>query len=304
MRPVADKQIVLGAAATLTVQFTDSDGIPAAPSGVVTVGITKADGTVLVAAGTATVTPADTTTRTYALAAVNTLELLTVAWTDAGDASVTTQLVEVVGGYYFTPAELRAFDTSTADGAQYTDAQIVDARRQVEEQFEQVCGVAFVPRYRRVRLTGDIISIKLPDPMLRTLRSIRFYTGASTYTSGDVNAIAGVGVGDAEDARAGVATRFDLGWWVIPLTTQSTVVEYEHGYSRPPSLLKQAAMVYCRNVLNNLSRSSVIDRADSFQMIDGGVIRYAQPGRAGYHTGLPSVDQILDQYSMKVPGLA
>jgi hypothetical protein len=47
-----------------------------------------------------------------------------------------------------------------------------------------------------------------------------------------------------------------------------------------------------------------INRADSFQMIDGGVIRYAQPGRAGYHTGLPSVDQILDQYSMKVPGLA
>jgi hypothetical protein len=304
MRPIAaDRLIRAGVAATLTVQFADSDGEPAVPAGTVTIGITKADGSTLVASGTATVTPTDTTTRTYALAAVNTLELLTVTWTDGGDGSTHTQLVEVVGGYYFSVTQARQRDTSLADPAEYPSSAIIRARREVEEQCEAITGVAWVPRFRRVRVDGTGTgAIVLPDPMLRTVRSVRTYSTGTAFTAWPAGDVTGITIGDSDMARAGVAQRADGGYW--PWGVQNMVVEYEHGFDRPPADLIKAAIIHCRHQLNENVRSGLLDRATSFQPVDGGNVMLATPGRFGFETGIPYVDAVYQRYSMTVPGIA
>jgi hypothetical protein len=83
------------------------DGVIVDP-GTVTVGVTRADGTVLIAAGTATA-GSGAAARTYALTIANTalLDTLTVTWTSA-TKGVRTSTIEVVGGFLFTLSQARA----------------------------------------------------------------------------------------------------------------------------------------------------------------------------------------------------
>jgi hypothetical protein len=91
---------------TLSQQWYE-DGAVVDP-GSVTVGITRADGTVLVAAGAAT-TGSGTGARTYNLTTTHTalLDRLTVTWTSTLKGTLLSY-VEVVGGFWFSLAELRA----------------------------------------------------------------------------------------------------------------------------------------------------------------------------------------------------
>jgi hypothetical protein len=294
LRPVPDRQILRGAQATLSYQFRDADGEPAAPAGTVTVGVTKADGTVVIAADTAT-SGADAAPRTVALPAQAELELLTATWVDGGDDSEHRQLVEVVGGYYFDVATARARETALADESTYPPAAIITARGEVEAQCERICGVAWVPRYRRERVDGSGgTDLVLPDRALRTVRSVRVYTGA-TYTQFTADEIAALA------CHGAVVVRTDGAMW--PRGRQNIFVEYEHGYDRPPADLVLAAIVHLRHQLNE-TKTGLPDRATQFQPIDGGNVLLATPGRYGFETGIPAVDAVYQRYDHKVPGLA
>lgn len=282
---VAERRILRGVSPTLAYQFLDADGNPAAPAGVVTIGITTADGTDLVTAGTAT-TGTDTAPRTYALAAVNTLEQLTVTWTDAGDTSTQVQLVDVVGGFFFSAAQARTAETAIADGNEYTTEQIGDARREVEDECEWICAVAFVPRFCRVALDGSGRSLlRTRNLELRTLRAVT--VDGDAYSGPELEAV-------LLDRPAGTL-RLPSGHW--PAGVGNVTVEYEHGLDRPPVDLVKASIIRLRHRLN-MNRSAIPDRAERFVFGDATFV-LSMPGQ--FKTGIPDVDAVYGRYSRREP---
>lgn len=287
---VADEQILRGSAATISVLLRDQHGDPAEPTGTVTVGVVAADGTEVLAAGTATTVGA-VGVRTRALTATQTADLavLTAAWTDAGDTSTHTTTIEVVGGFYASPAEIRAADVTLNDPTKYPDSRIRSARSEVEFEFERVCGFAFVPRYRRTRLSGcGSGRLALPDPHLRRVRSVRCYTSATTYTTFAAGELAAIPADPA-----GIAVRTDGGVW--PAGVDNIVIEYEHGLDRPPADIVGAFMLRVRDRLNR-DRRGVPDRASTFTSEAGGTYSLLVPGQRGSITGIPDVDSVLHDH--------
>lgn len=293
---VADEQILAGAAATLTASFRDQDGDLADPAGTVTVKVARANGTVVLAAGTAT-TNAGTGVRTVALSAANNTQtdVLTCTWTD-GTVTLTTT-VEVVGAYYASTKQIRESDEVLADTRKYPAATLVAARRSVETEFEDYCRASFVPRYRRVRLdgSGDLEQL-LPDPYVRSVRSVRVYDTDGTYEALTSTELAAIEVNDSGVVKRTDGEVFDKG-------EQNLVVEYEHGLDRPPSDLADAFMLRLRDMVNRAHRG-VPDRASTFTSDVGGTYSLLVAGRGGSITGIPDVDVALRRHSRRVPGIA
>lgn len=274
-RPVVDGQALVGVAANLDASFLDQDGDLVAAVGTVTVDVARADGTVI-ATGAATTTPSTGLYRYALTAADNTqLDLLTLTWKDGTSARLTT-VHEIVGGYYFTVAELRAFDTTLSDASKYPAADIVVARAEVEAEFENITGTAWVPRYRRFRCSGSgAVALATPIWAPRSVRSVRAYTTDTDYTSFTASELAAIDVDDT-----GILTRRDGTAWSAG--TENLVIEVEHGYNRPTPDLLRAAKQRCRYRLNmekTRSRDSAVrmtvDGA-TYEMADGDDIEQRQ----------------------------
>lgn len=275
----ADQRILRGVPATLTWQALDADGNEADP-GTTTVRVVADDGTEVVPAGAATAgTGADP--RSYTLdAAHNTrLDQLTVTWSSAAAGTQTTT-VDVVGGFYFSVTEARASDATLTNDTKYPDEAVIAARREVEDEFERITGVAFVPRYGR-SLVAVFNGFALLPPALRVVRSATPY-GCPTYTSDQLAAL--------QITDYGAVTR--LGNTV----TSPLDIAYEHGMSRCPPDIKRAALIRLRSRLN-LSNSGISERAKTYTPDTGiGTIELSEPD--GLTTGIPEVDAVLQR-----PGL-
>lgn len=230
---------------------------------------------------------------TYALAGQAALTELTVSWsaTIATAAVVEVDQVEIVGGFFFSLREGRGSDASLSDDTKYPGVELAAKRIEVEEECEEICSRAFVPRYRRVVLDGSGSSdLILPDAEIRTIRSVtmaeRFGQTAVALTAGQLAALA---------VRAdGTLRRTDGLWWTAG--DQNVVIEYEHGLDAPPRDLVTAALTRFRTRLN-IGRSAVPDRASSFTSGDGGTYRLDLP--AAFKTGIPEVDAVYSRYSLR-----
>lgn len=274
-RPVVDGQALVGVAANLDASFLDQDGDLVNAVGTVTVDVARADGTVI-AAGAATTTSSTGLYR-YALAAADNsqLDLITCTWKDGGTTRLTT-IHEIVGGYYFTVAELRAFDSTLSDATKYPAATIVQARAEVEAEFEDITGTAWVTRYLRVRLSGSGRSTLLaPVWAPRSVRSVRVYSSETTYTTFSAAELAAI---DTEDW--GQLRRLDGASW--PAGDDNLVIELEHGYNRPTPDLLRASKQRCRYRLN-MEKTRARDTAvrmtvdgATYEMADGDDIEQRQ----------------------------
>lgn len=292
---VADQQVLRGAAATLSWQHLDADGEPTDP-GTTTVGVTRADGTVLVAPGTATVV--DGTARTAALTPAQTasLDLLAVTWTVSGVTYPT--VVEIVGGYYFTIAQARASDSALANDTKFPTAELLGHRRDVEDEFEEICKVAFVPRYRRQRVDGrGDGSLLLPVGWPRRIVAVSDVADDGTTAAWSVGDVAGIRV-DPSGSGSGVITSPVR---PFPWGSLNVLIAWEHGYDRPPPEVRTAALTRLRHRATR-PRSAIPDRAETFQIDGGTVYRLDSAGRT--HTGIADVDAVLDRYSLDIPGIA
>lgn len=272
---VADQRILRGVAATLSWQPVDSNGEPAAPAGAVTVAVAASDGTVVLPAGTATAGTGDDP-RTVALTATEAanLDLLTAVWTDAGDLSTYTTLVEVVGGYYFSLADARAADPALSNDTKYPDELLIATRAAVEEEFEAICGVSFVPRFTR-EVVDASCGLNLTWPEVRSVRGVAAWDG-DTYTAWtdlDYILTGGDSIITGPFCRGG---RYR--------------VDYEHGFDRPPADVKRVALIRLRH-LASASLTGIPDRATSFSVAEGGTYRLARAHIMS--TGIDEVDAVL-----------
>lgn len=288
------QRILAGTAATLRTVLADQDGNPADASGALTVAVSRADGTVVLAAGTATV---HGTTGNYSVALTSaqtaTLDQLTAVWTDAATGRTVTTRHDIVGGFFFSLTEARASnDGQLADTVKYSDAQVLIAREEVEVEAEEICDVAFVPRYARVLLDGNSTGeITLPHNRIRRVRSVKILTStggavATTLTAGQLAALS--------VDHLGVMRRTDGGWF--DEGRANVVVEYEHGWDQPPTDLRKAALVRLRWRLNS-SKTGVNDRATSFTAENGQTYQLDTAG--AFKTGMPDVDAAYSRYSMR-----
>lgn len=282
-------RVVRTAAATLT-RTLYVDEAPTDAAGTVTVAVTRLDGTA-VSSGNAT--HGATGVYSYVLpggpagpaSATWQLDTLIVSWTGTvGGAVVTlTDEVEVVGGFMFGLAEARAADPSLANTTTYPSATLAAKRIQVEQECEEICRQAFVPRFYREALSGrDIDRIGTRWPMLRTLRAVT--VSGVAWSAPDVAAVA--------VSESGMLTRPSGSVW--PAGSQNIVVEYEHGWDRPFEDLKEAAMARLRSRLN-LTRSGVPDRTSSYTTETGATYRVTLP--TADTTGIPEIDAAYGRYT-------
>jgi hypothetical protein len=298
-------RVLRTAAATLEHTFyTVGAEAPTDSATTVTVVVTDANATI-VASGDAASAGAGTGRYTIALPAQPQLNLLRVAWsaTIAGAVVVETDTVEIVGGYLFSLAELRACDPALQEKSggvyRYCTAELARARDETECECEEICDRAFVPRYRRAVLDGtghrDLVLPTTADPApgrptVRTIRAARIATttGASfvALTAAEVAALAVL--------ADNTLRRTDAGVW--PEGTDTVIVEYEHGLDAPPADLKRAALRRARAWLTGL-KSGVPDRAISYTTADGANYRLDLPG--AYKVGIPEVDAVYARYSLR-----
>jgi hypothetical protein len=279
------------ARALLTHVFYDLDGeTPITATGDVTVAVVDANGET-VATGTATA--GGTGSYTWTLPAQAQLCELTVSWTAVLDGTTVVEQdqVEVAGGFFFTVAGGRGQDASLANASTYTTADLLTTRTEVEQECEEICAQAFVPRYRRVVLDGSGTSeLVLPDPNVRTIRAVRVAARADrVFTALTTDQLAAlVERGDR------VLHRVDGNIWTEGYG--NVVVEYEHGLDAPPTDLVRAAKLRLR-IRMNTEKTRVPDRAVSFQSANGGDYKLATATK--YTTGIPDVDAVYERYSLR-----
>lgn len=249
--------------------------------GTVTVGITRADGTVLLAPGQAT-GGSGTGVRSFALTTAHTtlLDRLTITWATSLKGT-DVSYVEVVGGFLFTIAELREEDP-LGDTVAYPTAELARMRTVVEQSFERECHRAFVPRYAFERITtgyGMAYNLSVRGRPLRSIRS----------ASVDGRALS------AGDLATVVPRPSSFYWpqgWFTGWTYGDIRVGYEYGEDFPEGDVVEAAKLLAKNWL---VKGPIDDRATSMSN-DDGTFTMATPGLRGSRYGIPEVDAVVNGY--------
>ena len=263
-----------------------------------TVGVTRSDGTEVLAAGTAT-TGATTNPRTIALTVSQTalLDVLTAVW-KVGATTVAVTVHDIVGGFYFTTADLRDGEPSTADAGRDPNAKILLARSEVESVFEAHGRPAFVPRFTVERITSYRANGRqtLTGWPLRTIRWVRQWYGYQTnpsYLDYTATELAGIFIDPVTDGAVFPSTFFGY---------PSVQIGYEYGFDAPPPDVKAAALTYARACVNR-HRFGVSDRALSMTTPDGANLQFGRVGTKWRPTGIEAVDEVLTRPEFHRPSI-
>ena len=289
------QHVVRGTKPTLSATFY-SDGVVADP-GVTTVTVVGLDGSAIVtdAATSGTGETARTWTPAEPLAD---LDVLTVMWDSATYGSM-TQTVEVVGDLLFSLREARQTDGGAMSRIEaYPAAMLEQARVRIADDFERICGVAFMPRVRQAILDVHTCrGLLLPDLRVLAVRSIE--TRAATdaaWTAIDSGDLAAVRI-----LPGGVLALQNA----VPYGHASARVTYEHGWERVPGEIRRAALIALRHTV---VPDEVGYRVTSLTG-DMGTTAYATAGRVSNnlsafpHYGIPPVDATLARYTERVPAV-
>lgn len=284
-------RVLRTAKATLTRAFY-LDEVATDASGSVSVSVARLDGTVIQGPLVATGPDADHS-YSFTFDGRDVLDELTVEWsaTVGGDAIVLDQdVIQVVGGFYLGLGDIRnKVDPVFKNTERYPTQDLIDRRLEVEDEFERICGQAFVPRFCREVLSGprwDTAPLKLTWPRLRRVRAVTVGT-----TVLDQDAL------DAFGADALGLLRRSNGAWTYG--TGNIVVEYEHGLDRPPADIARVAKLRLKSLLL-ASKSPLPDRAERIATTDIGLVQLAIATKET--TGIPDVDAALARWPSPRPG--
>lgn len=292
-------RIAKNAAGTLSTTFL-VDETATDSSTTVTYAVVDAAGA-SVASGNAT--HGTTGVYSFTLAAQSALKALTITWSATIGGSATTQVTyaEIVGGFFFTLAEGRASDSSLSDDTTYPTADLTDARLEVETECENICDLAFCPRYDRVVLDGTgtselLLKHSAPYRSVAEVRTVRSVSMADSV-DGTFTAFSAADLADLAVTSDGKVVR--TGGDAFTEGRRNVIVEFEYGLDLPPRDLVKAAKTRLRTVLNT-NKSGIPDRTTSFTVNEGGTFRLDMPGP--FKTGIPYVDAAYSRYSRRSTG--
>lgn len=297
------ERVLRNTPSTLSVTFYSNE-TPADPdANAVTFTARKADGTI---AYTGSATRTGVGVYTWLFAAQAFLMNYTLSWVgNFGGVPVTiTTELEIVGGNYFTVAEMRAYD-SVLNSVAYPYDEVVYQRQQVEAEFERICGRAFVPRFARETLTGDGSNeLWLDNPEV---------TDILTLTIAGVNYISYESSLRVSRDHSKMIYFTEMSGLTF-LEDEDIVIEYEYGMKKVPPQISDKAKKRTRGLL--MGKNARID--DRISVIDGdfgrfnmatpgmdmGFGRYVRSSMGVWHTGIPDVDVVLEDYIYEPQGVA
>ena len=263
------QRIVVARSATLERTFTF------VPTTTPTVAVTRSDGTAVPT--TAVAATADPATFNYTILASSLPQLdeLTTVWTamTAGEAQTFTSKIEVAGGTLFTIAEAQAMPGL----ASKTATEIGETRTLVEDLLEHECGVAFVPRYYREKVSGDNGTVaRMKWTRIRAIRSVSQDGTVLGSLAGIVGSKTGLIYNPSRWARG----------------FENYDVAYEHGHSTMPTPATRAALDLCYDLFTNAPGAGGIDPRTETIITPDGTLRFGQGS-----FGIRSVDQFVADYS-------
>ena len=283
------RQILRDTAETLTVTFYSGETATDASTGSVTIGIVDEAGATVVASGTAT-TSAGSGVYTYDLAAQSNLKKLTATWSGTfGSAMTFDTHHEIIGGWYATPAEVRALDSIDGASSTFPLADLIDAIDYATAIVDDYTGASWCQRYHRLVLNGtDTDTIRLPVMFPTTLLSASINGSALTATEISEVALFDDGL---------LQRKSDV--WDYTEPGNLVVLEVEAGVGTvAPNDIRWAARTLARyHLLEQVSR--IPDRAISVQS-EFGQIQLAQPGM-NRPSPLPDVNTVLNRHRHRAP---
>lgn len=270
-------RIVARAPATLTHRFS------AAGAADVRVTVVDDAGSIIVEDVEATTTTdPDVFTLTVDASAVPAPTLLHVLWAAAGGWLETDQ-VEVAGGRYCLPAELRTTPAGTGvNRDRFDDAHLEAAIVATERRIEIATDVAWVPRYaRRTVPTGRPARL---HPHVREVLEVT------------------VDGRDVDPSRLAVS---ELGVVHLDGLPGRTVdIVYLHGHDRPPADLRDAAVTAARSLAAGGASTRVPAMAESMSA-GGFAFNFAHQADAkrGRPFGIPDVDAVVMSHALLLPAV-
>ena len=213
------------------------------------------------------------------------LDTYTITWSGTVDGQPWswTDELELVGGYLFEIADLRASDKAFTNTTKYPTADLAVARMSVEETIEgdKAAAVAFVPRGARATVSGTGRSdIRLPHYEVREVYALS--VDGLAYTSQQIAALI------IDDDRLFLPE----GVW--DKGKRNIVVHYAHGRDYAPGPIVRAALMLAKEYIvasDTPSRATATSVGTQW-------FRVNVAGRDGI-TGLPDVDAAIDQHGRK-----
>jgi hypothetical protein len=289
---MATLRVLRTAKATLSRSFF-LDELPTDATGSVSVAITRLDGTA-VESGNAS-GPDANHGYSYTFQGREVLDELIVSWaaTVGGDAIVLDQdVIQVVGGFYFSIAEGRAQDSALSSTVKFPYADLLDRRIEAEDRCEEITEQAWVPRFRRATVNGTgSTALMMPDPLIRSVRAVT--VSGTTFSPTQV---AAVGFSDSG------MIYLSQGWIPgVPAGLKNITIEYEHGRDRPSPNIRRGVLTHFKSLCLQ-GRSNLPDQAERAVTIDtqGGQVIYGSPSKE--KVGLPAVDAIYGAVPSPRPG--
>lgn len=222
--------------------------------GTVTIGIVDANGTTVVAPGTA-VTDGSNGTYTYTLTKRTQPQFLINTWSVSGGPTFTTY-TDVQGSILFDEASLRAFDDgSISDTTEYGDDAIAKMHQRVVEHMEAFTGRSWVRRYNRIVLPGMgslLLDLSSRSVNLTSAGLMLYRPGAHLDVISIISADDGAAITPANIIvlSDGLLQRTDEAWTAASSESPLNVtVEYEYGQPYPVDGADRIAMMIARHWL-------------------------------------------------------
>lgn len=262
---------------TLTATAYDADGASAAITTPVSVTIYRNGAEV--ATGTPTIN-SGVLSYDVAVTLLTELGIYDAIWagTAGGEAWQWETDFELVSGFYFTIAELRASQRELENENLYPDAILEAKRDEAEADFEEIANRAFLPRAQTVTLRGGNEILLLPHHDPRSVVSV-----VSGGTELDLTGV------EVDPLIGGLR---HPGVWPSGLLT----VSYTYGLDAPNAAVKRAVMMLAKEYA---IPSSIPSRA-TVMTNEVGSYRISVADKTG-KTGLPDVDAAAARYGCHVP---
>lgn len=272
------EQALQGAPFTSRVTFyVGSTGTNPSPD-TATIEILRADGTVLVVAGTSTLN--DTVTGpgvfayTFTPTQLATLDILELRWTATVGGQLTTlkTYLEIVGGYLCTLAALKVeFPTKT-------DSELADIRTAAGERLENACHRVFVPRMKvETRSVRPRLRLAWPDVRLLRFASVGNVALSSTQVSNLNLTSNGLVIGLPGPSTIGYS-RVRIG--------------YECGADYPDEAIREAVVLVAEETFTEDSQEALVVRREA----DNQSVSFASPSSTGSFRH-PLLRRIVRDYS-------
>ena len=209
------------------------------------------------------------------------LDSYSIKWVPVfgGDSETHWSRFEVVGDHYFTQGQARAFrGGKLADETTYPDQEIIDAREEIESDFEEHCQRAFVRRAKR-----------------EIFRLPRRYLDLSEYRNPEVISVSvtdstgTVALTESELADLWV----DAGYLYRTTAWSGTSIEvhYSYGEYEVPAPIRRAALEV---LLDRLINTDVPNRTTMHTDETGTTQYMTETPKKPF--GIPSVDATLNRY--------